>query len=231
MKPSNFSTEYFKLALKLNKEYEEILLKNEMHYRGSLNSFSLISLSKERPELGIKCNFKSYTQTNDLKSLILADIEEINSKENGRVTPEKELQSWIIKYALKNNGRLPFNEYIYFITSELAILNKDGKKIVNDILGYNKKTNQLCIIELKSDRLLSRLIKQVDSFEQIILDNDLFFKELLLINGISSKNSMKIKKVVVWSHSTNSPKKELKDAGIAEFTYKPYFTFNDYSSF
>ena len=208
-----------------------MLIENEMHFRASLNSLSLISLSKERPELGIKCNFNTYSQTNDLKSLILADIKKINSKKNGRLTPEKELQSWIIMYALKNKGRLPFNEYIHFITSELAILNKDGKKIVNDILGYNKKTNQLCIIELKSDRLLTRLKEQVDNFEQIILKNDLFFKELLLINGISSKNDLTIKKIVVWSHNTASPKKELKDAGIAEYTYEPYFTFNDYSSF
>lgn len=229
MNSSTLNTEYFKLVSTLNKDFEEILIENEVHFRASLNSFSLISLSKKRPELGIKCNYKSYNLTNDLKSLILADIKKINDKKNGRLTPEKELQSWIIKYALNNKGRLPFNEEIHFITSELAIMNKEGKKIVNDILGYNKKTNQLCIIELKSDRLLTRLIEQVDNFEQIILENTTFFNELLFLNDIKFSNSFSIIKIVVWPYNNTSPKKELKKVGIVEYTYEPYYTFKQHS--
>ena len=227
MNSSPLTTEYFKLVSTLNKDFEEILIEKQVHFRDSLNSFSLISLSKEKPELGIRCNFKSYTHTNDLDSLIKADIDKIK-KENGRSTPEKELQSWIIKYALKNKGRLPFNEDIHFITSELAIMNKEGKKIVNDILGYNKKTNQLCIIELKSDRLLTRLREQVDNFEQIILENTTFFNELLFLNDIKFSNSFSIIKIVVWPYNKTSPKKELKEVRVVEYTYEPYYTFKGY---
>ena len=47
--------EYFKLVHKLNKMYEQLLTKNEVHFRANEKSFSMISISQDKPELGITC--------------------------------------------------------------------------------------------------------------------------------------------------------------------------------
>jgi hypothetical protein len=223
---------YFDLANTLNKEYKQLLIDNEVHFRASINSISMISISKDKPELGIKCNATKYKSSADLKKVIVEDIKEVNSiSKPQRPTPEKELQSWIINYALNNNRSLPFDTDIKFITSELAILSKSGKKTITDILGYNKINRQLYVIEIKSDRLLKRLIQQVSDFENVILENPQFFSQLLSIHGFTtppdiSKNT---KKVIVWPYERTTPKAELKRENIIEITYHGHYTFLNHS--
>jgi len=224
--------EYFKLAHYLNEDYKHILLKANVHFRASLNSISMISISNERPELGVKCNANTYKVADNIRSSIKQDFERIIKKQSTpkRPTPEKELQSWIINYALNNNYQLPFDTNIKYITSEFAITNKEGLKIVTDIIGYSERDNQLCIIELKSDRLLKRLIQQVLNFEKVISDNFDFFSKLLSINGFLENKplSKKMKKIVVWPHEKTSPKNKLKEENILEFTYKDHYTFMNF---
>ena len=223
--------EYFKLAHSLNEGYKHILLKDKVHFRASLNSISLISISDEKPELGVKCNANNYKSTDNI-DIILQDINKIKIKSNPkRVTSEKKLQSWIINYALNNNYQLPFGTNIKFITSELAIRNKSGKKIVTDILGYCVRENKLCVIELKSVRLLKLLIQQVSNFEEIILKNFDFFSKLLSVNDFSNNKplSKEVKKIIVWPYKPTSAKKELKEADILEFTYQEHYIFKNYS--
>lgn len=224
--------EFFKLAHKLNEDNKFILLKEKVHFRASLNSVSLISISSEKPELGIKCNVNKYQETDIISGILSKDINKIMIKPAPkRLTPEKELQSWIINYALNNNNSLPFDENIKFITSELAISNHEGKKIVTDILGYNERLEQLCIIELKSERLRKRLIDQVNNFENVILENPDFFTQLLLINGFNNPKiiSKNITKIVVWPYKRVSPDKILRELNIVEFTYKEGYSFSNFN--
>ena len=219
---------YFELAHKLNESYNQLLLGNEVHFRASLNSISMISISNDRPELGIKCSASDYGYSPNLKNIIVKDINKVKSlKKPRRSTPEKKLQAWIIKYALNNNHSLPFDPGIKFIASELAIRSKFGEKIVTDILGYNEADKQLYIIELKSDRLLKRLIQQVDDFETVINENSLFFSQLLSIHGFATQVdfSNNIRKTIIWPYEKTSPREELKRDGIQEFTYQEHFTF------
>jgi hypothetical protein len=223
---------YFEPAYKLNENYKQFLIDNEVHFRASINSISMISISNDKPELGIKCNAKKYKLSTNLKNIIEEDISKVKSiKTPLRPTPEKELQSWIIKYALNNNHSLPFDPDIKFITSELAIQSESGKKTVADILGYNEVAQQIYIIELKSDRLLKRLIQQVCAFETVILDNPQFFSQLLSIHGFTSDTDFlkNIKKVIVWPFGKTSPKEELKRESIIEFTYQGHYTFLNHS--
>ena len=220
--------DYFKLAHKLNEENSALLLEEKVHFRASLNSISLISISEDKPELGVKCNAKNYLLNNSNKELLSKDLDKIRSKSTPqRPTPEKDLQSWIISYALSNNYSLPFDKSIKFITSELTIQNRQGKKIVTDILGFNPTLNQIYVIELKSERLRKRLIEQVDNFSNVIIENPEFFNNLLNIHNFDSPIdiSNKIIKVVVWPHKKTSPDKILKDLSITEFTYEDHFTF------
>ena len=225
---NNMNLEYFKLAQCLNEKFKSILLNENVHFRPSPGSISLISVSPETPELGVNCNAIKNASKEELPDCIGHYIGKIQEKKKpGRVTPEKELQAWLINSALRNNYSLPFDPEIRFITSELAIVNKDKIKVVTDILGYCEKTNQLCVIELKSDRLLKRLIDQVSNFEKVISDNQEFFTDLLSIHGFASKMgySVNIRKIVIWKYKDVPPKKELKNAGIEEFVYKEKYTF------
>lgn len=213
---------FFKIVKELNIELHDELVKNNNHFRGNLNSFSLVSLSPEKPELGIS-NLKSDTDAkNAFHRLLLKEPPK-------RPTPEKSLQAWIINKALNNNNRLPFDENIRFITSELAFRNDEGVRVVTDILGYCEKDKQICVIELKSNRALTELKKQVKDFEDIILKNQLFFAELLKLYGHQNPNGFqKIKKIIVWPHAKTSPIEELKkdDIDILEITYENSYEFS-----
>ncbi|MFC2176317.1 hypothetical protein ACFLR1_05050 [Bacteroidota bacterium] len=212
----NNETRFFKLALELEKQFQDDLIENEVHFRASLNSLSLISVGADKPELGVPC--KNHNQWTI--EILYNYIDKIKSKPNPkRPTPEKSLQAWIIKEAQANDHKLPFDNSISFITSELAIHNSNGTKIVSDIIGYNTTTNQLVIIELKSDRLLKRLIEQVDSFEEIIHDNFWFFHDLVTLHGFGKLEKVS-KKAIVWPHKRTSPLGKLKDLDIAEYTYQ-----------
>jgi hypothetical protein len=214
-KNQNINPRFFQLALELEKQFHEELIKNEVHFRASLNSLSLISVSADKPELGVSCkNHKHWTT-----EVLHIYIEKIKKKPMPkRPTPEKSLQAWIIKYSQVNDRKLPFNNSIKFLTSELAIHNNNGTKIVSDIIGYDTNTNQLIIIELKSNRLLKKLIEQVDNFEKIFHNNYWFFRELIILHDFNILEDIS-RKVIVWPHAKTSPLKRLKDIDITEYTY------------
>jgi len=223
---------YFSLAHELNKKFKTLLVANNVHFRPSLNSLSLISISENKPELGTKCSFKKYYSGNSIQELIKCDIEKINIKaEPQRPTPEKYLQALIISYAINNNYELPFDKHIKFISSEIAIKNNSGKKIVTDILGFNETTNKLCVIELKYDRQEKRLIEQVNNFENVINEKPEFFSQLLLIHGFKNTNRIPLTtaKMVVWPHKKTSPKVKLKAENIVEITFHPDYSFQNFN--
>lgn len=203
---------FFKMAKELNEQHKELFATEgeEAHLRGNIKSMSLISLSKDRPELG----FSNLTTGRTIEDKLLR----LKTKELGRSTPEKELQAWMIRTALKNeNHFLPFENEIKFLTSEMALYENE-KRVVNDILGF--KDGKLYVIELKSDRNMQRLIEQVENFEKIIVNNKVFFKEFCeLYDCLWNEES--IIKVIVWPFK-NNPKtsQNLKDKMIIEFGYE-----------
>ena len=206
---------YFKMAKKINEMNHDLLLKKdeEAHLRGNLKSMSLISISKDKPELGFS--------TIKNEESVFRKLKELKEKNLGRSTPEKLLQSYIIKHALLSNHTLPFGKNIYFITSEIAVFNKDSKRIVNDILGFNEN-GQLCIIELKSDRHMTRLKQQVDNFANIVKDEEHidFFYSLLELYG-HKWDRKSIQKIVVWPKAKGTGKKfkDNTENDILEFEY------------
>ncbi|MDL2331288.1 hypothetical protein LJC62_04720, partial [Odoribacter sp. OttesenSCG-928-A06] len=56
---------YFKLAKSLNEKFHKQLLEMEAHFRGSINSYSLISLNRNTPEKG-KSGIKKIYNESDL---------------------------------------------------------------------------------------------------------------------------------------------------------------------
>jgi len=212
---------YFKLAKELNEKWKNkfLIKKNEVHVRGNIKSLSLISLSSEKPEIGFSGLRTDITFDDKLKKL--------KNREVGRSTPEKKLQSFIIRNAIINKYQLIFDNNIKFITSEIAVYNENNKRIVNDILGFSDGC--IYVIELKSDRAMGRLIEQVNNFENIINEKKDFFYELMeLYDYIWDRKS--IKKIIIWPEIENSRKssKELSDKNIIEYLYTEEYEFIKY---
>ena len=211
--------EYFQLAKSLNERFREELLKKEAHFRGSVNSLSLISLNKETPEMGVG-NIKTEARA-------VEELQKFNPEKPKRNTPEKSLQSWIILNAMRNNNVLPFGDNLTFITSELAIVLEDGRKVVNDILAVDKD-NSLVVVELKSERVNS-VKEQALDFKGIIEARQEFFKQLTeLMTGKNWNGNVKC--AIVWkkSHGTPQPAKdEHKKIDVFEYSEHPnHYTFD-----
>ena len=214
MSKKPLSTKYFKLSIELESQFSNILRDNHVHFRGNLNSLSLISVSDKKPELGVACTeHLEWTE-----EIIWIYINKIKAKSiPQRPTPEKSLQAWIIRKSLENNHLLPFDESIRFITSELAITDETRGKVVSDIIGFDLKANRIVILELKSKRQLSRLIQQVENFESIINKNKSFFDELLCLHGLQVKEGPL--KAVIWPRPIKFSLSNLTERNITEYCY------------
>ncbi|SDN00332.1 hypothetical protein SAMN05421813_13238 [Daejeonella rubra] len=181
---------YFKLAKELNKKHHTSLLENQLHFRGNLKSFSIVSVSQKSPECG-KSGLISKEQAE--KHLNVSPKHWL--KNPGRKTEEKNLQAFIINHSLNNNGILPFGDF-EFVTSEMVLKLSNGKKIINDILAIDSD-NKLAIIELKSIRN-NKVKQQAIEFEKKVrLDTTPLIKELVKIITGKTWNG-NIRKIAVW---------------------------------
>lgn len=221
----SFDLKFVQMAKELNSRNHEELSRKELHFRGNLNSFSLVSLAQETPELGIS-NIKSLEQGEK----ILTDKIDIKLAEGlGRTTPEKSLQAWTIKYAFNNHMSLPFGNNLTFVSSEIAINNVFVKskgqrgKLVNDLLAIDDK-GTLWVVELKSSRDKTRLTNQVDDFILVVEEKRDLFEELLEILSKQKWNG-KVRGMVVWPHAKTSP---LNWGHIKEVCYQPGYSFTEY---
>jgi hypothetical protein len=203
---------YFKIAKELNETHHDFLLEKQLHFRGNINSFSLVSISQETPELGI-CKLKSKVQA----EWYLNNPKRMGLERPRRATEEKNLQAFIINQALNNKRILPFGDFI-FVTSELAVCLADGK-IVNDILAIDSNDN-LTILELKSSRD-NKVKQQAINFEEkVIAPKCVFIKELVeLITGkIWNGNT---RKIAVWLAPKTSVTRKDEYCGRVElYNYK-----------
>ncbi len=212
---------YFRIAKTLNVKHEEALLQRKWHFRGNCNSYSLISLNSDTPELGLS-RMKAVNPDFENTLIKKMNVELISGP--GRKTPEKVLQAWIINSALNNKGILPFGENLTLITSELAIMNDDKgfsekKKIVNDILAIDD-AGTLWVVELKSARAQTELKKQVDLFMRLIDKKKCFFTGLVKL--LHEENYNRVGGMIVWPYA-KAPRDDWGD--IVEVRYKPHFKF------
>lgn len=214
------SLKYFTYTKKLNDDNHEVLRKKKLHFRGNINSFSLVSLDPRTPEIGVS----SLKSLEDGEKALDEPIESKLNAGIGRSTPEKALQAWVIDHALNHDMLLPFGEKLTFLTSELALSNVYIKsedkigKLVNDILAIDD-SGVLWVIELKSDRLKKELTKQVDNFISVIDNNVSFFTDLVALLSVKIWEK-KVRGMVVWPHAHTSP---LDWGEIKEVCYQQYF--------
>jgi hypothetical protein len=202
---------HFRTAKKLNgdKDVKKILKDKKLHFRGNVGSFSLISLNQKTPEQG-KGGFVNEKQgleflENSIDILLESKKDKVDTGKS-RPTPEKNLQAWIIDYAINHNHQLPFLTDLTFLTSELAFPTP-SKRFVNDILALDCEGN-LVVIELKSARLKKELQTQVNEFCQIIANEHDFFKELVILLLPERQWNGKVRKIIVWPFADCKPRED-----------------------
>jgi hypothetical protein len=211
----NDEFKFFYLARRLNDYFRNKLIDNHARFRASMNSVSLISIHPLRPQKGIEILY------NKLKDEEMVDIDHLFQKLSeltvpGRKTPEKLLQSNIIRTAMKL-GSFEFDNNIHFITDEFARVENQGK-LVLDLLGFNIKTKCAVVIELKSSRSLKQLNSQLNKAKNLLSDNYEFYRGLFKIHGYDWENPSLIECIAIWP-ALKSGKGKSFPLGIREISY------------
>jgi hypothetical protein len=184
---------YFQLAKQLNEQHRETLLEYPARFRGSFNSLSLISLKCSKPQLGLS-GIQDKVQKKDFHIHdLLSKLDKLDVPK--RPTPEKELQSWLLKNEMRN-GHFAFDEDLQLVTDEFA--NRNESKAVADIFAFNKRTGAFVLVELKSQRQLKKLTGQLTAAEAAVKNDLPAFTELLRIHSFNWLEPFAIEKIAIW---------------------------------
>lgn len=159
-----------------------------------------------------------------------------NGIRQGRVTGEKALQSFLIRESY-HHGRLlqPINAAskptdepveLTFITDEIPVLAGNGR-VVCDILALRRDGGRCVpvLLELKDDRMLTRLVEQVEGYSALMNQHADLFAELfgaLLGEDIRAFDGP-AEKWIVWpaAGSGKDPREdELAANGIRVVSYE-----------
>jgi hypothetical protein len=130
--------------------------------------------------------------------------------EQGRLTGEKALQSFLIRESYTHGRSLePINAAsqqtdepveLVFVTDELALPLEAGK-IVCDVLALRRDGGRSTpvLLELKDDRMLSRLVEQVEAYSALVDEHaDLFAGLFGALLGEDVRFDGPTEKWVVW---------------------------------
>lgn len=199
---------------------------DRVHFRPSSTGIAMVGLLPERPQRG-------QSGITNLKALA-ADFEalfETNCRnvEQGRVTGEKALQSFLISEAQINGRHLAsLNKAsaatddpveLVFITDEISLPVENGK-MVCDILALRRDGGRCTpvLVELKDSRQLTRLVEQVEGYAKLLdLHAELFAELFGALLGEDIRFDGPAEKWIVWpagGASADPRMQELLDLGI-----------------
>ncbi|NUP13065.1 MAG: hypothetical protein HOW73_44055 [Polyangiaceae bacterium] len=159
---------------------------HRVHFRPSSRAVTMVGLLPDRPQRGVGKLSRPEEILARFEELFRTHCEDID---HGRPTAEKALQSWIIKNAQTNGGRMLAFERataaagapveLVFVTDEISLPSEDGK-IVCDLLALRIDGGRQTpvVIELKSAREMTRLIAQVDAYARLVDLHAALFGEL-----------------------------------------------------
>lgn len=193
----------------------------------------MIGLLPDRPQRG-KGGYRN------LAKLASSFEEEFDRRcrdiDQGRSTPEKRLQSYLLADAHTHGGALTtLSEasestddpvHLELVTDELALPLGDGRKVVCDLLALRRVDDDIAkpvVIELKSARQMTRLVEQVSDYAMLVEEHLELFAELasiLLEREVELKGPCE--KWLVWpAVSSGEPREdELAAGGIRVVGYE-----------
>jgi hypothetical protein len=194
----------------------------------------MVGVLRERPQRG-----KSGIRTPDrvVREFDVMFAKHCRDVRRGRVTGEKALQSFLIRESYRNGRRLqpinvastPTNDPVdlTFITDEIP-LPVEGGKIVCDVLALRRDGGRATpvLLELKEDRMLTRLVEQVVGYAALVDQHaDLFADLFGALLGETIKFGAPTEKWIVWPAAGSGPdprEAELGAKGIRVVAYEQH---------
>lgn len=181
---------------------------DRVHFRPTSQGVTLVGLLHDRPQRGLGGLKDLDRITSDFEALFREHCEAVPQ---GRGTDEKQLQSFLIREAYKHGRRMEpvttaaraagLDLGLVFVTDEIPLPGDDGK-IVCDILALRRDTagRQIpVVVELKSERALTRLLSQVEGYARLVdLHADLFGQLFAALLGEPVSFGGPCEKVIVW---------------------------------
>lgn len=209
--------------------------KGRVHFRPSSGGVAMIGLTPDRPQRG-KSGIKGLEWLADnFEEPFQRHCVEVDQ---GRATVEKALQSWMIAEAYRAGRKMASlidastktNEPVelLFITDEIALPTTEDRtgRIVCDILALRVDGGQLAsvVIELKTERQLTRLVEQVMEYAALVDEHcDLFAELYSTILGREVSFTGPCEKWIVWPHAGDEGdprEEELAEWGIRVVGYQ-----------
>jgi hypothetical protein len=202
---------------------------HRVHFRPSSGGVAMVGLSADRPQRG-KSGIRDFDR-------LQREFERLYAKhcvdvDQGRPTPEKRVQSFLLRDAHTHGRRMAtLNDAagrtdglvdLVFVTDELAVPVAGGW-VVCDVLAL-REPNIPVIIELKSERQMTRLIAQVEGYAAIIVEHvDLFSRLFSVILGRELNLAPDPEKWIVWPQAgdVKDPREdELAARGVRVVGYR-----------
>lgn len=210
---------------------------DRVHFRPSSLGVTMVGLLADRPQRGLGGVSKLRDLADNFEELFRQHCREI---EHGRVTGEKELQSFLIRESYQH-GRLmqPLVDAakesgeeldLLFVTDEqLLPMGTDRNKVVCDLLALRRDPERGLIpvlLELKDARHMTRLIEQVEGFATLMDRHvDLFAQLYTALLGFEVRFDGPTEKWIVWpalGEKADPREEELRARGIRVVGYKPH---------
>lgn len=195
----------------------------DVHFRPASTGISMVGLRPDRPQRG-KSGIKGLQRVAD-------NFESLFEKhciacDQGRPTPEKTLQSYLVAAAYRNGRRVePLSAADetppVFVTDELPLPAADGR-IVCDLLALRGR--RPAVIELKSSREMKRLVEQVTRYSALVDEHLALFEELYsAVLGRTVALELPCERWIVWpaveGHDRDPREDELADLGVRVVAY------------
>ena len=194
----------------------------------------MVGLNSETPQRGR--NFGS-------AAIIAADFEALFHRQcveigQGRATPEKQLQSWLISKAYQNSRRMVPIEIaaasrghaadLLFVTDEIPVKHPTKGKILCDLLVLRQVedgTFRAVDMELKTSRAMTELVSQVEAYAEMVDRHEEEYQDLFsALLGQEVELSGPCEKWIVWpmlkGHECDPREDELADMGIRMVSYE-----------
>lgn len=187
---------------------------DRVHFRPGSNGVAMISLLSDRPQRG-RSKLKDLGRVaRNFEVLFEKHCQDIGQ---GRETREKALQSFLISEAYRNgramvslndaSGNTNEPVELVFVTDEIPVPTESGE-IVCDILALRRDGRRCTpvLIELKTERLLTRLVQQVESYSALMDEFPEEFEALFsAILGEPIRFDAAAERWIVWPSSGRLP--------------------------
>lgn len=187
---------------------------DRVHFRPGSNGVAMISLLSDRPQRGRRKLKDLGRVARDFEALFKKHCQDIGQ---GRETKEKALQSFLISEAYRNgramvsvndaSGNTNEPVELVFVTDEIPVPIESGE-IVCDILAVRRDGRRCTpvLIELKTERLLTRLVQQVESYSALMDEFPEEFEALFsAILGEPIRFDDAAERWIVWPSSRRLP--------------------------